>query len=104
MHAARDADEYHCLLHAGHDVAQVFVGNELSAWCEDCSQYCYYLLLLVACMVSTAGTYWHVNATSLLCTCLLLCSYGDKTCLRTLTPGQGARARCGIKCMLLLEC
>jgi hypothetical protein len=29
---------------------------------------------------------------------------GDKTCLRTLTPGQGARARCAIKCMIQLAC
>jgi hypothetical protein len=28
-----------------------------------------------------------------------LMSYGDRTCLRTLTPGQGARARCAIKCV-----
>uniref|UniRef100_A0A383VA71 SMB domain-containing protein n=1 Tax=Tetradesmus obliquus TaxID=3088 RepID=A0A383VA71_TETOB len=33
-----------------------------------------------------------------------LMSYGDKTCLRTLTPGQGARARCAIKCMIQLAC
>jgi len=26
-----------------------------------------------------------------------LMSYGDRNCLRTLTPGQGARARCGLK-------
>jgi hypothetical protein len=26
-----------------------------------------------------------------------LMSYGDRHCLRTLTPGQGARARCGVK-------
>jgi hypothetical protein len=26
-----------------------------------------------------------------------LMSYGDRYCLRTLTPGQGARARCAIK-------
>lgn len=26
-----------------------------------------------------------------------LMSYGDRHCLRTLTPGQGARARCGLK-------
>lgn len=26
-----------------------------------------------------------------------LMSYGDRHCLRTLTPGQGARARCGLR-------
>jgi hypothetical protein len=26
-----------------------------------------------------------------------LMSYGDRLCLRTLTAGQGARARCGLK-------
>lgn len=31
-------------------------------------------------------------------------SYGDKSCLRTFTPGQGARARCAIKCMVQLAC
>jgi hypothetical protein len=35
---------------------------------------------------------------------LLLLLQGDKTCLRTLTPGQGARARCAIKCMIQLAC
>lgn len=29
-----------------------------------------------------------------------LMSYGDKSCLRTLTPGQGARVRCAYKCMM----
>lgn len=33
-----------------------------------------------------------------------LMSYGDKTCLRTLTPGQGARARCAYKCMMKKAC
>ncbi|WIA14405.1 hypothetical protein OEZ85_002931 [Tetradesmus obliquus] len=33
-----------------------------------------------------------------------LMSYGDKTCLRTLTAGQGARARCAIKCMRRMQC
>lgn len=31
-------------------------------------------------------------------------SYGDKSCLRTITPGQAARARCAIKCMWRQEC
>ena len=33
-----------------------------------------------------------------------LMSYGDRTCLRTITPGQGARARCALKCMWREEC
>lgn len=33
-----------------------------------------------------------------------LMSYGDKSCLRTLTAGQGARARCAIKCMRQMAC
>lgn len=33
-----------------------------------------------------------------------LMSYGDKTCLRTLTPGQGARVRCGLKCIRQGSC
>ncbi|WIA21072.1 hypothetical protein OEZ85_005392 [Tetradesmus obliquus] len=33
-----------------------------------------------------------------------LMSYGDKTCLRTITAGQAARARCAVKCMVLGQC
>lgn len=32
-----------------------------------------------------------------------LMSYGDKSCLRLLTPGQGARARCAWKCLRKLD-
>ena len=40
----------------------------------------------------------------LACHLAVTCSYGDKSCLRTITPGQAARARCAIKCMWRQEC
>jgi hypothetical protein len=66
------------------------------------------LRTLTACSaVAAVSAHWlanWLNDARVVCVCLLAALQGDKTCLRTLTAGQGARARCAIKCMRKMQC